>query len=229
MKQNILKNHWKRLTILTDLFVDFSSAFNTIQPHILARKLLSTFNLDAGMVKWILDFLTCRPQAVRANGALSKKQSSSTGSPQGCVLSPLLYILHTNDCRSNHNDRHLLKFADYTVLISLLREEEVDHGPVVEDFVEWCDNHFLKLNVNKTKEMVIDFRKTSHSIIPTTVKGSLVELVESYKYLGTVIDNKLNHDLNTSAVCKKGLQRLYVRRRLNIFWLYFINILLSPF
>ncbi|KAK0142191.1 hypothetical protein N1851_020128 [Merluccius polli] len=91
----------------------------------------------------------------------------------------------------------MAKFADDTVLISLLREEEVNHGPVVEDFVEWCDNHFLKLNVNKTKDMVIDFRKTSHSIIPTTVKGSLVDLVESYKYLGTVIDNKLNHDLNT--------------------------------
>ncbi|KAK0136843.1 hypothetical protein N1851_026972 [Merluccius polli] len=98
-----------------------------------------------------------------------------------------------------------------------LKAEEVDHGPVVEDCVEWCDNHFLKLNGNKTKDMVIDFRKTSHSIIPTTVKGSLVELVESHKYLGTVIDNKLNHDLNTSAVCKKGLQRLYFLRRLNIF------------
>lgn len=56
------------------LFVHFSSPFNTIQPHILAKKLLSTFNHDAGLVKWILDFLTCRPQAVRANGALSEKR-----------------------------------------------------------------------------------------------------------------------------------------------------------
>ena len=38
------------------LFVDFSSAFNTIQPHILVDKLLRNFNLDFSLVGWILDF-----------------------------------------------------------------------------------------------------------------------------------------------------------------------------
>lgn len=92
------------------LFVDFSSAFNTIQLHILASKLLYTFNLDSGMVKWVLNFLTRKPQAVRANSALSQKQLSSIGPTQQCVLSPLFYILYTNDCRSNDNsnDNRLL-------------------------------------------------------------------------------------------------------------------------
>jgi len=75
------------------LFVDFSSAFNTIQPHILVDKLLKNFDLDFNIVGWILDFLTDRTQKVRVNGCLSEEMSSSTGSPQGCVLSPLLYIL----------------------------------------------------------------------------------------------------------------------------------------
>lgn len=38
------------------LFVDFSPTFNTIQHHILEKKLLSNFNLGAGLVKWVLDF-----------------------------------------------------------------------------------------------------------------------------------------------------------------------------
>lgn len=50
-------------------------------------------------------------------------------------------------------------FADDTVLISLLQDGEVHHGPVVDYFVEWCDNHFLKLKVNKTKGIAIDFQK----------------------------------------------------------------------
>ena len=161
----------KKKTHLRLLFVDFSSAFNIIQPHILASKLLSTFNIDAVMVKWVLDFLTCKPQAVRANGALTQKWLSSTGSPQGCVLSPLLYMEYTSDCRSNYDGRHLLKFADDTLLLSLLQDGEVDHGPVVKDFVEWCDNYFLKLNVHKTKDMAIDIRKTSCSTFPTIIKG----------------------------------------------------------
>jgi hypothetical protein len=79
------------------LFLDFSSAFNTIQPHVLVSKLLSEFNLESNLVSWIMDFLTNRTQRVKVNGCLSERRVSSTGSPQGCVLSPLLYILYTND------------------------------------------------------------------------------------------------------------------------------------
>lgn len=67
----------------------------------------------------------------------------------------------------------------------------------------------------KLKICAIDFRKTSHSTFSTLIKGSLVEMLECYKYLGTVIDKNLNHDLNTSAICKKGLQRLHCLHRLN--------------
>ena len=101
------------------LFVDFSSAFNTIQPHILVDKLLRNFNLDFSLVGWIWDFLTDRTQRVRVNGVYSEKLLSSTGSPQGCVLSPLLYILYTDDCRSQHTNRHILKFADDSAIVSL--------------------------------------------------------------------------------------------------------------
>ncbi len=77
------------------LFIDFSSAFNTIQPHILAMRLLEHFKLSNNLVGWILDFLTNRTQMVKVNGILSDLLCLSTGSPQGCVLSPLLYILYT--------------------------------------------------------------------------------------------------------------------------------------
>ena len=80
------------------LFADFSSAFNTIQPHILANKLVSYFSLDNQLVLWIIDFLTNRLQRVFVNGCLSELSLTCTGSPQGCVLSPLLYILYTDDC-----------------------------------------------------------------------------------------------------------------------------------
>lgn len=53
------------------LFVDFSSAFNCIQPHVLASKLLNCFNIDPGLVSWLMDFLTNRSQRVRVNGTLS--------------------------------------------------------------------------------------------------------------------------------------------------------------
>ena len=50
------------------LFADFSSAFNTLRLHILAEKLSNQFGMDNQLIP-------------------------STGSPQGCVFSPLLFIL----------------------------------------------------------------------------------------------------------------------------------------
>lgn len=65
--------------------------------------------------------------------------------------------------------------------------------------------------------MVIEFRKTPHTAYPTIIKGTAVEMVDSYKYLETIIDKNLTHDLNTSTICKKGLQRLYFLRSLKSF------------
>ncbi len=184
------------------LFLDFTSAFNTIQPHILASKLLSYFNLCPSIVGWIVDFLTDRSQRVRVNSALSDVLFSSTGSPQGCVLSPILYILYTDDCRSSHPDRHVLTFADDTVIVSLLQGEDTAPGPVVDDFIHWCDDSSLNLNVTKTKDMCIDFRRNSNPPLSTVINGETVERVSTFKYLGVVIDNKLSFNENTDTVYK---------------------------
>lgn len=75
-----------------------------------------------------------------------------------CVLSPLLFILYTDDCRSTFHNRYMLKFADDTEIVSLLANEETSHGPVVEDFVSWCANCNLNLNVSKTLLQTLENR-----------------------------------------------------------------------
>ena len=71
----------------------------------------------------------------------------------------------------------------------------------IENFVKWCDKHYLYLNVSKTKEMCIDFRKIQRCPKPVYIKGEAVERVETYKYLGVVFDSKLNWQENTSTQC----------------------------
>ncbi len=98
-------------TYVRMLFVDYSSAFNTIVPATLVEK-LQTLGLNRSLCSWILDFLTGRSQVVRMGNNTSSPLILNTGAPQGCVLSPLLYSLYTHDCTATHSSNVIVKFAD---------------------------------------------------------------------------------------------------------------------
>ena len=98
------------------LFIDYSSAFNTIIPLKLDTKLRS-LGLNASLCRWILDFLAERRQVVRM-GTMTSDPTLSTGAPQGCVLSPLLYSLYTHDSVALFSSNQVIKFADDTTVIA---------------------------------------------------------------------------------------------------------------
>ncbi len=117
----ILQHLDKPGTYARILFVDFSSAFNTIIPDTLQNK-LTQLSVPTSICQWITSFLTDRQQLVRLGKFSSNTCTISTGAPQGCVLSPLLFSLYTNDCTSKDPSVKLLKFADDTTLISLIQD-----------------------------------------------------------------------------------------------------------
>ena len=77
--------------------------------------------------------------------------------------------------------------------------------------------NFLHLNVSKTKEMCIDFRRNRTVISPIVINGEPVEQVHSFKYLGVMLDEKLSFTEHVTAVQKKSQQRLHVLRKLRAF------------
>ena len=141
------------------MFFDFSSAFNTIQPHLLVQKLL-IMKLQSSIISWIFDYLTSRLQYVKPNGLLSAAISTNTGAPQGTGLAPFLFAQYTADCRSTDESCPLVKFADDTKLVAkFFNDEDALYPKQIENFLIWCNKNYLYLNVSKTKEMCTDFRK----------------------------------------------------------------------
>ncbi|KAI5629425.1 gastrula zinc finger protein XlCGF28.1-like, partial [Silurus asotus] len=196
------------------LFIDFSSAFNTIIPQHLIEK-LNLLGLNTSLCNWILDFLTGRPQAVRIGNSISSTTTLSTGAPQGCVLSPLLFTLLTHDCAPTHSSNHIIRFADDTTVVGLIsRNDESAYREEVQRLTAWCGANNLSLNVVKTKEMVVDFRRAQSDQSPLIIDGSSVEIVKSTKFLGVHLADNLTWSLNTSSITKKAQQRLYFLRRL---------------
>ncbi|KAI3370832.1 hypothetical protein L3Q82_007358 [Scortum barcoo] len=121
--------------------------FNTIISDILHSK-LSQLTVPAPTCQWISKFLADRRQQVRLGSITSSTRTISTGAPQGCVLSPLLFSLYTNDCTSGDPNVKLLKFADHKTVIGLIQDgDESAYRREVEHLAVWCSGqNNLELN-----------------------------------------------------------------------------------
>ena len=65
---------------------------------------------------------------------------------------------------------------------------------------------------------MLDTRKTIFFLfVPVKVNNEPVEVVSNFKYLGTLIDNKLSFSDNSDLIYKKSHQRLYLLRKVRSF------------
>ena len=214
----LLYSHLERTRVCNSvrvMFFDFSSAFNTIQLHLLVKKLLDISKWKCPVWTDSVDTRLSNQYVKIGQSSTSNVISSSTGAPQGTVLAPFLFTLYTSYCRSQSSKCPLIKFADDTALIGLIsKDDDRAFLSQVDSFVNHCDTNYLELNVSKTKEMVIDFRQARSDPQPVDIKGSAVARVETYKYLGIVLNNKLSWGDHVDLIVKKLNSRMYCLRKL---------------
>ncbi|KAK3545743.1 hypothetical protein QTP70_011328 [Hemibagrus guttatus] len=171
---------------------------------------MSLLGINTSLCNWILDFLTGRPQSVWIGNSTSSATILNTGAPQGCMLSPLLFTLLTHDCAAMHSSNHIIKFADDTTVVGLIsKNDESAHREEVKRLTAWYKDNNPSLNVEKTKDMVVDFSRAQSDHSPLNIDGSNVEIVKSTKFLGVHLAEDLTWSLNTSSITRKAQQRLY--------------------
>ena len=149
-------------------FIDYSSAFNTILPSTLIIK-LEALGLTPARCNWVLDFLTgCPP------GGEGRKQHLHFADPQHWdptrmhpLCSPMNAWPRTPPTRS-------LSFQMTTVAGLITNNDETAYREEVMAQPEWCQENNLSLNINKTKELIVDFRKQQREHPPIHINGTAV-------------------------------------------------------
>ena len=99
-------------------------------------------------------------------------------------------------------------YADDTVLYCSSVSNKVVRKDLQKDLDSvqvWCDANRLTLNVTKTKIMsfMTDYRRKTCNKFRIYMKGIQIEEVESYKYIGTSLDKRLNGEVQYSKLAKK--------------------------
>ncbi len=142
---------------------------------------------------------------MRLRKYISSTRTISTGAPRGCVFSPLLFSLYTNDCTSKDPSVKLLKFADDTTLIGFIKDgDESAYRQEVKELAVWCSLNNLELKMLKRVEMIVDFRRNPSALPPITIMNSTVTVVESFRFLDTTISRHLKWDNHIESHCEKG-------------------------
>ena len=112
------------------------------------------------MIARYIQHILCQKVVYEARQQHNHHATLNTVAPQGCMLSPLLYSLFTHDCVAAHDFNTIITFADNTTVVGLITEDdETAYRVEVRDLAVWCQDNNLSLNVSKTKELIVDYRK----------------------------------------------------------------------
>lgn len=153
------------------LFMDFSSAFNSMKTHILLKRLCD-LNTDSGLILCIRYFLFCRPQRICVRRSTSVVVNVSTGCPQGCVPSPVLFSLFRNDFMINDPNFKLFNYTDIMALIGLFQKLDATDIAAYLDHIQslqtWCCTSQLEINVDKRNELMI-CTKQDENMVPVSL------------------------------------------------------------
>eukprot|EP00061_Rhincodon_typus_P013771 g40356.t1 len=104
------------------------------------------------------------------------------------------------------------KFTDDTTTVGRIsNNDESKYRREIESLVTWCNENNLSLNVGKTKELIIDFRKKGGEQAPTYINRTEVERVKSNKFLSVMMTDDLSWTSHVNATVKMAQHLFFLR------------------
>ena len=187
-------------------FLDYSKAFDTVDHEILLLK-LNRYGIRGTANKLIRHYLSKRLQYTMFNNVCSEKKLIKCGVPQGSILGPLLFILYINDLHYSTKDSTLILFADDSSVFiqgDNMRDISNKMNRELASIYKWTNSNKLSLNVNKTYCMVFKKRRQYLNTNPNiTISNKMIDIVNSTKFLGVLIDSSLTWDDHILYIRKK--------------------------
>jgi ribonuclease P/MRP protein subunit RPP40 len=198
------------------VFLDFQRAFETIDRENLLRK-LEMYGIGAKALLWFKSYLSDRSQIVKINGVTSEPLENDLGVPQGAVLGPILFILYINDLKDVLQHCKIKLFADDTLIYICSKDIKEATSKLNNDLnclFNKINHDKLKINVKKTKLMIISNKKFfNKNEIHIKINNELIKLEHEIKYLGVILDDKLNLNENLNYVIRKMAKKVNVLYR----------------
>jgi len=179
---------------------------------------LSQIGLPVKLVRLLSSFLSDRTISVRVAGELSEPVGLKAGTPQGSVLSPLLYLIYVNDVPIDPATSKCDggQFADDISLWTLAKSTNVTRlrlQRALRDLELWCSRWRIKLNVAKTQ--LARFPKRRQEKLELKLFGQTISVKDELTLLGVVFDQRLTFGRHCRLKAKEATRRVGLLRRVS--------------
>ena len=202
--QSILLDTLNKKEIALLLLIDFSKAFDMVEHTILLKK-LEHYGIRGAALSWLKSYLDNREQFVSISGVNSSRKRMGYGVPQGSILGPLLFIIYINDMPEISKIAKFILYADdANIIITGKNIDEINEQmtALANTLLTWVDSNGLALNLKKTSYMIFS-RQRIDSTYRLGIANTLIERKTESKFLGVIVDDKLNWSHHISALKSK--------------------------
>ena len=239
-----LDNNSRRQTfaVVANL-IDWSKAFPRQCPKLGVQSFIDN-NVRPSLIPVLVSYFQNRRMTVKWHGCLSVQRTLNGGGPQGATIGLLEYLSQSNHSADCVKEEDRFKFVDDLTILEIVNLLTVgitsfnlkaqipndipDHNQYIpshnlksQDHLnsinKWKINQEMKINQKKTKTMIFNFTQNYQFTTRLDLNGENVEVVNEQKLLGTIIQNDLKWDSNTSKLVKSANARMRLLHKLSEF------------
>ena len=183
-------------------YLDASKAFDRINHWCLFNKLIKR-GIDPMLIRFLVFWYSNQTFCVRWGNIYSPFFTVSNGVRQGGIMSPVLFNIYMDDLSNSLNNSKLgcsmngvlinhLMYADDTCIIAPSPSALYKLLGICTNFAQ---SNFVKFNESKTKCMCFKPKNQSCLYVPDiSLNNKVLSFVPSYRYLGVIVNNKLDDD-----------------------------------
>ena len=228
------------------LMIDWKEAFDRQCPK-LGVEAFKRCGVRSSLIPLLINYFQNRKIRVKWHGKVSETRKQNRGGPQGSIFGILEYLAQTNFNTDYLTPEEKYKFMDDLSVLEIINlltigmcsynmkahvasdvisgstfipQENLKAQTYLNNISEWTEKQKMKLNKDKTKQMIFNFTDNFQFSTRTTLNGKNIETTNKTKLLGVVIRDDLKWENNTKLIVKKANARMQLLQKCASFTKY---------
>ena len=196
-------------------FIDLQKAYDRVTTYGILKRIWD-LGINGKFFNLLRNWYQNNKAAVLVENNQTEFFETKIGLKQGSVLSPILFDLFISTLPKEMKELNLgisidncwvgmELFADDIAILANSEEELQQMLKVVEN---WCNKWKMIININKTKLVYFNHKSCKKNIKEIKIYNQIIELVNSYKYLGIDLESDGKWKTMTNNLFKKSNQAI---------------------